>query len=197
MRSTACLMLLVTALLAAGCDRHSASQGQDNGAGPDKALEQDNGTGVATASAPAAGKIDRSHKGQAAPVLAFSDPAGKRITLGAFKGKPVLLNLWATWCAPCVKELPTLDALAFGRAELRVVTLSQDMDPAKVAPFFAQRRFRALKPYTDPDMAWVPAVAANLPTSILYDASGHELWRVTGDLDWTGEEAKRALTVVG
>src|SRR6476661_5696010 len=56
--------------------------------------------------------VDRSHKGQPAPAIAFNDPDGGEISLADFKGTPVLVNLWATWCAPCVKELPTLNALA-------------------------------------------------------------------------------------
>ena len=56
------------------------------------------------------GSFDRSHKGEAAPAYGFADPTGKQTTLAAYKGTPVLLNLWATWCAPCVAEMPTLDA---------------------------------------------------------------------------------------
>ncbi len=190
---------VLAALLAAplsGCgDRASNDGGQGNAVAaaptgsPDEAAP--------TAPAPRSGGIDTSHKGEAAPVLGFVDPAGKPVTLAAWRGKPVLLNLWATWCGPCVKELPTLDTLAERTAgKLAVVTLSQDMDPAKVAPFFAGRKFRALKPYTDPKMAWVPAVANNLPTSILYDAQGKEVWRTVGDLDWTGPVATEALAKV-
>jgi thiol-disulfide isomerase/thioredoxin len=183
MRSTACLVLLA-ALLAGACDRGAVPVGQGN----------ETAAAPAAAGVPAAGSLDRSHKGEAAPVYAFNGPDGKLTSLAAFKGKPVLLNLWATWCGPCVKELPTLDALAAAQAgTLQVIPLSQDTDTAKVAPFFAQRHFRALKPYTDGKMAWLPAVTANLPTSILYDAAGREVWRTVGDLDWTGEVARRAL----
>ena len=184
MRRFACLMLPAI-LLAAACDRQSApgEQANDVAAVPD---------------APVAGAIDRSHKGEAAPAFGFTGPDGRPASLATFRGRPVLLNLWATWCAPCVKELPTLDRLAARSAgKLQVVALSQDMDTAKVAPFFAERRFAALKPYTDARMAWTPAVAANLPTSILYDGAGKEMWRTTGDLDWTGATAARALAEAG
>jgi len=184
------------AVLLAGCgDRASNDGGQGNEANapatsPDEAAP--------AAPQPKSGGLDKSHAGEAAPTLGFVDPAGKPVTLAAFRGKPVLLNLWATWCGPCVKELPTLDTLATQTAgKLTVVTLSQDMDPAKVAPFFAERKFTTLKPYTDPKMAWVPAVANNLPTSILYDAAGKEVWRTVGDLDWTGEVATKGIAAVG
>ncbi|GGB22724.1 hypothetical protein GCM10011380_10450 [Sphingomonas metalli] len=186
-------IVLLSAILLAACgDKASPPAGQANeavAASPDEAAP--------APAAPRGGGLDTSHAGEAAPTLGFVDPAGKPVTLAAFRGKPVLLNLWATWCGPCVKELPTLDALATKEAaRLHVVTLSQDMDPAKVPPFFAARNFRTLKPYTDPKMAWVPAVASNLPTSILYDAQGKEVWRTVGDLDWTGTTATAALAKV-
>ena len=106
----------------------------------------------------------------------------------------MLLNLWATWCGPCVKELPTLDALAAREAgKLAVVTLSQDMDAGKPKAFLAERKLSHLGDYTDAKMQWLPAVTANLPTSILYGADGKERWRVLGDLDWTGPVAAKAL----
>ena len=116
------------------------------------------------------------------------------MTLADFKGKPVLLNLWATWCGPCVKELPTLDALAKREAgKLTVVALSQDMDASKAAPFLSERHLTNLGAYTDASMRWLPAVTANLPTSILYGADGKERWRVLGDRDWSGVAAAKDL----
>ncbi|WP_448662903.1 TlpA family protein disulfide reductase [Sphingomonas sp. CJ20] len=135
--------------------------------------------------------MDRSHKGEAAPTIAFVDPSGAKVTLATFAGKPVLLNLWATWCAPCVKEMPTLDALAVQQAgKVQVVPLSQDFGGAeKVAPYFAKAGFKALKPYLDADAAFSTTMALNLPTTILYDSAGKEVWRVAGDMDWTGAQA--------
>ena len=199
------ILLLVPALLAAGCDRRSG-QGEQ-GAGPQPgnvaAASPDE---VAPAAAPAAGspagRIDRSHAGTPAPGFAFAAPDGKTTTLAALLavsgGKPVLLNLWATWCGPCVKELPTLDALAAREGtKLAVVTLSQDMEAGKAKAFLGTRKFAHLGAYTDPAMHWLPAVTANLPTSILYGADGKERWRVLGDLDWTGAEAAKALADAG
>jgi len=187
--------VLLAGLLAACGDKPSAPAGQGNAASTASADEVSaDEAPPAAAAAPRSGSFDRTHAGEAAPTLGFLDPAGKPATLASFRGKPVLLNLWATWCGPCVKELPTLDALAAREAgKLTVIPLSQDMDPAKVAPFFAAKNFRALKAFTDPRMAWVPGVAANLPTSILFDSRGREVLRTVGDLDWSGPVAAQAI----
>lgn len=141
--------------------------------------------------------VDRSQKGKAAPATAFHDADGKDVTLAAFKGRPVLVNLWATWCAPCVKELPTLDraASAAGPDGLQVIAISQDSGPRpSVVAFLKANGIATLKPYHDPAMAISGALGAQvLPTSILYDSKGRELWRYVGDLDWTGAEAARLL----
>src|SRR5258707_717019 len=76
--------------------------------------------------------VDRSHKGQPAPGSDFKNPDGGEMSLADFHGTPVLVNLWATWCAPCVKELPTLDRLAQSHdidGELGVIAVSQDSGP--------------------------------------------------------------------
>lgn len=151
--------------------------------------------GEATGPSKPAEKLDRSHKGEAAPALAFEDPAGKPVRLAAFTGKPVLVNLWATWCGPCVAELPTLDRLAQS-GKVRVVAVSQDMDPAKVAPFLAAKKV-ALDAYRDPKLGLSVAYGANLPTTILYDAAGRELWRVNGGFEWDGPEAAKLIAEAG
>jgi thiol-disulfide isomerase/thioredoxin len=140
-------------------------------------------------------------KGKAAPTAAITDLAGGGQTdLSKFKGKPVLVNLWATWCVPCVKELPTLDALAKREdGKLQVVAISEDMEGAKVVPpFLAAHGVKTLHPYHDASNALMTALQeASLPVSILYDADGKEVWRVPGDLDWTGAKAKELLAQGG
>ena len=189
MRGTG-LLILGAAMLTAGCDKRSPAPEQAQPAAT-------SAPAPAPADAPAAGKIDRSHKGEAAPGYAFQDASGKTVTLAAFRGRPVLVNLWATWCGPCVKELPTLDALAGRNKAVQVVALSQDDEAAKVKAFAAQHAFTTLRPYLDTKMQWLPAVTSNLPTTILYDATGHEVWRTLGDLDWTGPAATAALADAG
>ena len=137
-------------------------------------------------------KLDRSHAGTVAPAVEFEDPDGEPVSLAVFAGKPLLVNLWATWCAPCVAEMPTLDVLA-GRSagRLQVLALSQDMDGRqKVEAFFARHGFKSIEPYLDPKADLMAGLKLDtLPTTILYDARGREVWRVTGIEDWRSPRA--------
>jgi thiol-disulfide isomerase/thioredoxin len=157
-----------------------------------------NETAPAAQAGPVKG-IDRSHKGQPAPTARFHNPDGGEISLAKFKGVPVLVNLWASWCAPCVKELPTLDKLAAAhRVDGRpgIIAVSQDNGPqTSVKAFLAKLNVKDLGGYQDPRMALSGALGPDtvLPTSILYDANGKEVWRYVGDLDWTGPEAAKLL----
>ena len=146
--------------------------------------------------------LDVRHKGQPAPDAIFSDPDGGEISLADFRGTPVLVNLWASWCAPCVKELPTLDKLSRAHAidgQLGVIAVSQDNGPpASVKAFLAKHKIEDLGAYHDPNMGLSGALNAEvLPTSVLYDAEGREVWRYVGDLDWTGAEAAKLLAQAG
>jgi thiol-disulfide isomerase/thioredoxin len=143
-----------------------------------------------------AGKVDRSHAGKPGPQTEFLDPDGQQTSLAELEGKPLLVNLWATWCAPCVQEMPTLDKLAAAEdGKLQVVAISQDMGgPEKVDAFFAKERFTTLEAYRDPKMQLMTDLGVEvLPTTILFDAEGREQWRVTGQLDWQGPEAADLL----
>ena len=145
---------------------------------------------------PALEEADRSRAGTAAPATTFEDPEGKPANLAGFQGRPLLLNLWATWCAPCVAEMPTLDSLAAReRGRLQVLTVSQDLDGReKVEAFFDKHGYRNLQTWLDPKMALMAELKADtLPVTILYDSQGREVWRVTGDEDWTGARAARLL----
>lgn len=146
--------------------------------------------------------VDRSHKGQPAPDARFQDPEGKEISLARFRGVPVVVNLWATWCAPCVKELPTINALArtYGKdGSLGVIAVSEDSGPqGSVEAFLQKLKVDRLGAYHDPAMALSGALNVQvLPTTILYDAKGREVWRYVGDLDWTSAEASRLLAEIG
>jgi thiol-disulfide isomerase/thioredoxin len=158
---------------------------------------------VASAEAGPVKGVDRRHRGQPAPAATFNDPDGGKISLAKFKGVPVLVNLWASWCAPCIKELPTLDRLAAAHRDdgrLGVIAVSQDMGPQpSVVAFLAKLKVKDLGAYHDPDMAFSGALGPDtvLPTSILYDAEGKEVWRYVGDLDWTGPEAAKLLAEGG
>lgn len=180
------LLLIGCALIAlASC--HKAPQQQAANNAPAAAEAQPKG-------------VDRTHKGTAAPAASFNDPAGKATSLKQFAGKPTLVNLWASWCAPCVKELPTLDQLARAEAgRLNVVAISQDDAPhASVVAFLQKHGIRSLQSYQDPKMALSGGLGAEvLPTSVLYDSDGKEIWRYVGDQDWTSGAAASLLAEGG
>ena len=152
------------------------------------------GSRSAGGAAPAKG-IDRSHAGKPVPDVELRDPDDEPASLAEAAGKPLLVNIWATWCAPCVKELPTLDALGRRPGAPRVVAVSQDMAPrASVEAFLDKHALGELETWHDPEMRLSGALGADLlPTTIYYDSRGREVWRFVGDLDWTGSEAARLL----
>lgn len=144
--------------------------------------------------------VDETTKGKPLPTVDVKGPDGAPAKLSDLKGKPVLVNMWATWCVPCVKELPTLDALATAQAgKLVVVPVNQDLEGARIVqPFLAKRGFKTLRPWLDTANALMLGLKETaLPVSILYDAEGKEVWRVRGDLDWTGPKAKALLAQAG
>ena len=143
--------------------------------------------------------VDRSHKGKPFPDVKFlqndGDGAGE-MTFEPFLGVPTLVNFWASWCAPCVKELPTLKALSDSKKFAGwVLPLSQDSgSQTSVRAFLAKHGVEELGNYQDPKMAVAGALGVQvMPTTILFDAEGREVWRYVGDLDWTSEEAAKLL----
>jgi len=194
------LLLAATALIG-GCDRPSAPKGQANETAALPTLDEaaNMAPAASASSAPdtgvdVIGKLVRDHKGEAAPTAGFTGPDGKPLTLASFAGKPVLLNLWATWCGPCKAEMPTLDKVA-GEGKVQVVTVSQDLDgKAAVDSYLAKAGLKAVKAYTDKDLHMSAAFGnPSLPTTILYDGSGKEVWRMIGGMDWTSPTARGLL----
>jgi len=176
------LLFALTLPMIASCDRQKAEAPQ----APATDTEQAKGA-------------DRSHKGEPAPTVKFKNPDGGEFDLTKFKGTPVLVNLWASWCAPCIKELPTLQTLEQAQADegkLGIIAVSQDMAPqGSVDAFLGERDIGRFAAFHDPDMKLTSALGVQvMPTTILYDAQGKEVWRYVGDLDWTGEEAKKLLS---
>ncbi|WP_298396283.1 TlpA disulfide reductase family protein [Sphingobium sp.] len=190
------MILLLPAALAA-CDRQSQAPEQDNAASSGEVAPT---SGEATgngAKAEPVYRLDRSKAGTPAPAFAFLDPDGGEKRLQDFAGKPMLVNLWATWCAPCIAEMPMLDRVAatLGPKGLAVLTISQDNQGLKAAkPFFEKHKLPHLRAYADPETQLGFAYATGLlPTTIIYDRRGKEMVRVIGALDWDGAEAKALI----
>ena len=135
-----------------------------------------------------------------APATPFLDADGATHTLADFAGKTLVVNLWATWCAPCVKEMPTLDALQaqLGGDKFQVLAISQDREGATVAkPFIDKNGWQHLALYTEPQGHFARDAKLNgLPTSIVIDATGHEIGRVEGEVNWTSPEVEKKLREV-
>ena len=127
-----------------------------------------------------------------APEVAFTDVAGREISLADFHGKLILLNLWATWCGPCVEEMPSLDRLQakLGGRDFEILAVSSDRAGAKVVePFVAKLGLADLKVFLDPKSKTNHAFGVRgLPTSILIDAEGRELGRFEGSAKWDSPE---------
>jgi thiol-disulfide isomerase/thioredoxin len=124
---------------------------------------------------------------QPAPQVGFTDADGKPMTLADFEGKPVLVNFWATWCQPCLKEMPSLDRLqAALDGRLAVAAVSEDRGGAKrVGQFVDAMALTKLKIYLDPkgDLGHAFNVRG-LPTSIVIDAKGRVVGQVEGGAEW-------------
>ncbi|MBV8888417.1 MAG: TlpA family protein disulfide reductase [Alphaproteobacteria bacterium] len=133
---------------------------------------------------------------QPAPPLVLTDAAGNSVTLGDFAGKTVLVNLWATWCQPCLREMPSLERLqASLEGRLTVLAVSEDHGGAKaVQPFLEKLGLSKLKVYLDPPSDAGQALKARgLPTSVLIDAAGMVQGRVEGAAEWDAPRMLAAL----
>jgi thiol-disulfide isomerase/thioredoxin len=126
------------------------------------------------------------------PEIRFEDGNGQPKTLADFSGKIVLLNIWATWCAPCRKEMPTLDRLQakLGGPDFEVVALSMDRaGPDKVKKFFAEIGIEHLALNIDTSgKAMFTLGALGLPMTLLIDREGKEIGRLIGPAEWDAPE---------
>jgi len=121
------------------------------------------------------------------PKTAFVDAQGGKHSIGDFKGRYVLVNLWATWCAPCVREMPSLDRLqTMLGSRLAVIAVSEDRGGAHVVdPFLEKLALKALPIYLDPKSAVGEELEiSGLPTTFLIDAQGRILGQLEGAAEW-------------
>jgi len=127
----------------------------------------------------------------------FVDADGRRMSLADFRGKQVLLNIWATWCGPCLEEMPALERLQtrLGGPDFEVVALSIDHESVDVVrEFYAELGLQALRIYVDRStMAPVNLNVLGVPTTLLLDRNGRELGRYMGPAEWDGEEAASVI----
>ena len=138
-----------------------------------------------------------------APKTIFFDTGGKELTLNDFKGRLTLVNFWATWCAPCRKEMPSLEVLSnqIGGDTFQVVTIATMRSSEEaVKKFFNDNNIIDLPNFRDPKgyLARASGVAA-LPLTILLDRNGNEISRLIGDADWAQDETiefiKKAIEI--
>ena len=134
-------------------------------------------------------------QGTPAPGVAFDGPEGP-MTLARLRGHPVLVNLWASWCQPCVKELPSLDRLqqAMASEGLSIVAINMDQNKDDALYFLAKNHVTHLPLYFDANLLMSIALREeSIPVSVLYDASGHEVGRYVGSTDWDSGEARQLI----
>lgn len=145
--------------------------------------------------------VEVNDRAQPLPDLAFNLPDGTPTTLSAFKGRTVLINLWATWCAPCLQEMPALDALqgAFGGADFAVAAINIDtrnLDKPKA--WLAENGVTRLAAYADPQAKVFQELRAarkieGMPVSLLVGTDGCELAILQGPADWASPDAKALI----
>lgn len=131
------------------------------------------------------------------PPIRFTDEKERAMTLQDFRGKLVLLNVWATWCVPCRKEMPTLDRLQarLGSPNFEVVALSIDRGgPLVVSTFYSEIGIRALRIYVDKTgEASANLGATGIPTTLLIDRESREIGRKIGPAEWDSPEIVKLI----
>lgn len=148
------------------------------------------GTGAVNAGPAIPAPLTAETKAPPVPKAVFVDAAGGKHSIGDFKGKYVLVNLWATWCAPCVKELPSLVKLQAAVPGMKVLAVDVGHDtPQKASAFLKDHKVESLGVYVDTELALLHAFGAyGLPTTVLIDPKGKEVAKAQGPAEWNAPE---------
>jgi thiol-disulfide isomerase/thioredoxin len=177
----------------------------DNAAGPAKAAAPAPPAPDVLPKGPGTNPLSRGHMAafvfrkepEALPEVKFQDAEGKERTLAQWRGKVVLLNLWATWCVPCRKEMPALDRLQheLGSDKFEVVAIGVDRKGIEGArKFLDETKVGKLALYVDPTTRLLSDLkAVGLPATLLIDTEGREIGRLLGPAEWDTEDAKRLI----
>ena len=178
-------LVLACALVVAGC---SPSHPTASGA------QQTTASGVSGTLASQAKPLER----LLAPNAAFITEGGQTVTLQKFAGQVVVLNLWAPWCSPCVREMPSLNALAGRAPETAVITVSMDVQGPQVASEFLKRKgLDHLGAYYDPEARLMRALGVfGLPVSVVIDRKGRVAAKIQGAVDWNAADMRALLARV-
>lgn len=151
----------------------------------------------------AEGEMQRLYVLEAPPPMttrALRDAAGNETTLAEYQGEIVVLNLWATWCAPCMEEMPSLAELQYNfEGRIRVVPISVDSEGERDKAISELRRLSGGSLPFLQDMTrgvLFDAQAAGMPVTIIYNRRGEEVARLAGGADWGGEDAQRLIEAV-
>jgi thiol-disulfide isomerase/thioredoxin len=170
--------------------------GPERGASP--ALASSDASAGVTPADTAIGKFTPLDTPLPAPEVSFTDHSGATVRLADFRGHAVLVNLWATWCGPCVKEMPSLARLQAKLGDLTVLAISEDRRGAElVDPFLAKLAITGLATYLDPKSAVGHAFGVvGLPTSFLIDRDGRILGALEGGAEWDAPAMVRRLRLL-
>jgi thiol-disulfide isomerase/thioredoxin len=132
--------------------------------------------------------------------VAYFDETGQETDLSTYRGKTVVLNFWATWCAPCRKEMPSLSKLQseLGDDTFEVVTIATMRNsPNSIQSFFTKIGVQNLSQHNDPKGALSRSMGVvGLPTTLIISQSGQEIGRLLGDADWASEEAIALISAI-
>jgi len=182
-------------------DTVTASATPDDAASRACAAKADKARAVAGAATGEVAAMLPADPPQSLATLGFNDPSGKPVTLADFAGRTVLLNLWATWCAPCREEMPALDELQrqAGAGDFEVVAVNVDTgDDEKPKRFLSETNIQSLAYYRDSSLALFNelkkrSLALGLPVTLLVDAEGCLLANMNGPAEWASPDALRLV----